>query len=350
MHMDALDQFRARILERQALCIRGGGGKDFYGGPLSGQILDTRGYSGIVHYEPTELVMTARCGTPLSALESALAEHRQHLAFDPPHFGHATLGGMVAAGLSGPTRAALGSLRDHVLGVRIMDGEGRVLKFGGEVMKNVAGFDVSRLMVGALGTLGLILEVSLKVMPIPLTEVSLRFAMPQDEALTRMNRWAGEPWPVAASAWENGVMTIRLAGAGAAVEMACLKLGGERLDPFSARQFWQGLREHTSDFFVDHQPIWRLSLPSIAPPVGLPGPMLIEWGGSQRWLLGDADPILIRELARQYGGHATLFRGSVSRHDVFTPLTTPLMQIHHRLKQRFDPHQIFNRGRLYPEF
>ena len=350
MSMDALNQFRAHILERQPLCIKGGGSKDFYGGPLSGQVLDTRAYSGIVHYQPTELVVTARCGTPLSEVESALTEHQQYLPFDPPHFGHATVGGMVAAGLSGPTRAALGSLRDHVLGVRIMDGEGRVLRFGGEVMKNVAGFDVSRLMTGSLGTLGLILEVSLKVMPIPLSEASLRFESSQDQALANMNRWAGEPWPLVASAWENGLMTVRMAGAQAAVEAACLKLGGDRLEPLAALHFWQSLREQTCAFFDGNQPIWRLSLPSIAPPIALSGPMLIEWGGSQRWLQSDADPDLIRELATQNGGHATLFQGSATRHDVFTPLSAPLMEIHRRLKKRFDPHQVFNRGRLYPEF
>jgi glycolate oxidase FAD binding subunit len=348
--MEALNQFRAHILERQPLRIRGGGSKDFYGGPLIGQVLDTRVHSGIVHYAPTELVLTARCGTPLSEVESALAEHRQYLAFDPPHFGHATLGGMVAAGLSGPTRAALGSLRDHVLGVRIMDSEGRVLRFGGEVMKNVAGFDISRLMVGALGTLGLILEVSLKVMPMPLTQASLRFEMSKQEALSTMNRWAGQPWPLVASAWENGSMTVQMAGARAAVDMACLELGGDRLAPLSAQQFWQGLREQTSAFFADHQPIWRLSLPSIAPASAFTGEILIEWGGSQRWLKTDANPKWIHAVATEYGGHATLFRGSATRQDVFTPLSAPLIEIHRRLKQRFDPHQVFNRGRLYPEF
>lgn len=350
MSMAALNQFRAHILERQPLCIKGGGSKDFYGGPLVGQVLDTRPYAGIVHYEPTELVITARCGTPLLEVESALAKHQQHLSFEPPHFGHATLGGMVAAGLSGPTRSALGSLRDHVLGVRIMDGEGRILRFGGELMKNVAGFDVSRLMTGSLGTLGLILEVSLKVMPIPLSEASLRFESSQDQALANMNRWAGEPWPLVASAWENGLMTVRLAGAHAAVEAACLKLGGDRLDPLLARHFWQDLREQTSAFFAGNQPIWRLSLPSIVPAIPLSGPILIEWGGSQRWLQSDADPHLIREVATQNGGHASLFRGSKARDDVFTPLSGPLMEIHRRLKQSFDPHQVFNPGRLYPDF
>lgn len=350
MSAGALEHFRANILERHPLCIKGGGSKDFYGGPLTGHVLDTRPYSGIVRYEPTELVITARCGTSLVELESILAEHQQHLAFDPPHFGHATLGGMVAAGLSGPTRDTLGSLRDHVLGMRIMNGEGQVLRFGGEVMKNVAGFDVSRLMAGSLGTLGLILEVSLKVMPRPAAETSLRFEMSQDEALSNMNRWAGQPWPLLASAWDNGLMTVRLAGANARVEAASLKLGGDRLDPVYARQFWQSLREQTSAFFTGTLPIWRLSLPSITPPIDLPGQILIEWGGSQRWLRSEAGPLLIRDLAAKHGGHATLFRGSTTRDDVFTPLPAPLMEIHRRLKQRFDPYKIFNRGRLYPEF
>lgn len=350
MSASALDQFRAMILERQPLRLRGGGSKDFYGGPLIGRVLDTRTYAGIVHYEPTELVVTARCGTPLAELESVLAERRQYLASEPPHFGEATVGGMVAAGLSGPTRAVAGSLRDYILGARIMDGEGRVLQFGGEVMKNVAGFDVSRLMVGSLGTLGLILEVSLKVMPEPLREASLRFERSQDQALDAMNLWAGQPLPLVASTWENGVLTVRLAGAAAAVAAARVKLGGETLAPALAQGFWQSLREQTAEFFAGTQPLWRLSLPSVTPSLDVPGAVLIEWGGSQRWLRSDADTPRLQEVAAQLAGHATLFRGSNTRDAVFTPLPPMLQEIHRRLKQNFDPYRVFNRGRLNPEF
>jgi glycolate oxidase FAD binding subunit len=345
-----LDEFRVRILERKPLRIRGGGSKDFYGGPLAGDILDTRAHAGIVSYEPTELVITARCGTPLAELESALAERNQFLACEPPRFGAATVGGAVAAGLSGPRRASAGSLRDYVLGVKIMDGEGRVLKFGGEVIKNVAGFDVSRLMTASLGTLGLILEVSLKVMPLPVGDATLRFEMPQDKALDSMNRWAGQPLPLVASCWQDGALTLRLSGAQAAVAAACRKLGGEPLADAAAAEFWNGLREQSAAFFAGDLPLWRLSLPSAAPPLDLPGAVLIEWGGAQRWLRGDADAALLRDAAARAGGHATLFRGGDKSGGVFAPLTPALMEVHRRLKQSFDPYGVFNPGRMYSEF
>ncbi len=346
-----IDQFRSRILERKPLRIRGGGSKDFYGGPLVGEFLDARAHAGIVSYEPTELVVTARCGTPVEEIKSALAARRQFLPFEPPVFGNATIGGAVAAGLSGPRRAAVGSLRDYVLGVQIMDGEGRVLKFGGEVMKNVAGFDVSRLMAGSLGTLGLILEVSLKVLPLPVAEATLRFELPQDKALEAMNRWAGQPLPVAATCWQDGVLSLQLAGARAAVDSACVKLGGERVE--DAEAFWTSLREQSADFFAgpsDNAPLWRLSLPSVTPSLDLPGPQLIEWGGAQRWLRGEFDATTLRE---KVGAGVTAFRGASQEQraaGVFGTLPTPVMEIHRRLKQGFDPYGVFNPGRLYPEF
>jgi glycolate oxidase FAD binding subunit len=342
-----IDDFRARILERKPLQLRGGGSKDFYGGSPAGAVLDTRNYSGIVSYEPTELVVTARCGTPLADLESALAERRQFLACEPPRFGTATVGGAVAAGLSGPRRAAVGSLRDFVLGVKLMDGEGRVLRFGGEVMKNVAGFDVSRVIAGSLGTLGLILEVSLKVLPLPVGDASLRFEMPQDKALEAMNRWAGQPLPLVANCWQDGLLTLRLSGAQAAVASAVARLGGEPLADAAA--FWFALCEQTADFFAGDAPLWRLSLPSVTPPLDLPGAQLVEWGGAQRWLRGEHDPARLREAAARAGGHATLFRGGDKACAVFAPLPAPLMEVHRRLKQSFDPYGVFNPGRLYPE-
>ena len=344
-----LDDFRARVLERKPLCLRGGGSKDFYGGPISGDVLDTAGHAGIVSYEPTELVVTARCGTPLAELESALATRRQCLACEPPHFGAATVGGAVGAGLAGPRRAAVGGMRDFVLGVKLMDGEGRVHRFGGEVMKNVAGFDVSRLIAGSLGTLGLILEVSLKVLPVPPGDASLRFEMPQDKALEALNRWAGLPLPLVASCWQDGNLTLRLSGAQAAVSAAYVRMGGEAIDDVEALAFWQGLREQGAEFFAGDAALWRLSVPSVAPPLDLPGATLIEWGGAQRWLRGDVDPLRIRELATRVGGHATLFRGGEKAAGVFTPLQPALMDVHRRLKQSFDPYGVFNPGRMYPE-
>ena len=345
-----VEEFRSRILERKPLRLKGGGSKDFYGGPLAGEVLQTGTYSGIVSYEPTELVVTARCGTPLAELESALAARRQFLACEPPRFGAGTVGGAVAAGLSGPRRASAGSLRDFVLGVKIMDGEGRVLKFGGEVIKNVAGFDVSRLMTGSLGTLGLILEVSLKVMPLPVGDATLRFEMPQDKAIDAMNRWAGQPLPLVAGSWQDGVLTVQLSGARAAVASACQKLGGETLAAAVATEFWIGLREQSAAFFAGDLPLWRFSVPSVAAPLELPGEQLLEWGGAQRWLRADADAAQLREIAARAGGHATLFRGGDKSGGVFSPLPAALMEVHRRLKQSFDPYGVFNPGRMYPEF
>jgi glycolate oxidase FAD binding subunit len=350
MSEDRLEVFRARILERKPLRLRGGGSKDFYGGPINGDVLDTAGHAGIVSYEPTELVITARCGTPLAELESALATRRQCLACEPPHFGAATVGGAVAAGLAGPRRAAVGGMRDFVLGVKLMDGEGRVHRFGGEVMKNVAGFDVSRLIAGSLGTLGLILEVSLKVLPVPPGDASLRFEMPQERALEALNRWAGQPLPLVASCWQDGVLTLRLCGAQAAVSAACASIGGEAIEELEALAFWQGLREQGAEFFAGDAALWRLSIPSVAPPLDLPGTTLIEWGGAQRWLRGDVDRVRIRELAARAGGHATLFRGGDKASGVFTSLPPALMEVHRRLKQSFDPYGVFNPGRMYSEF
>ena len=347
------DQVRTAAREGQTLRIRGGGSKDWYGGPLQGEILDTRACSGIVDYEPTELVITARCGTPLGEIEAALAERRQMLAFEPPHFGAATLGGAIASGLSGPRRASAGALRDFVLGARLLDGRGEVLAFGGQVMKNVAGYDVSRLLAGSLGTLGLLLEVSLKVLPLPVAETTLRFAMGEADAIRSLNEWAGRPLPVSASCWADGVLALRLSGARAAVDDAVRSLrgqGGEVMP--DCAPFWLDVREQRHAFFNGDAPLWRLSLPSTSGPVAL-GPQLIEWGGAQRWLRAAADPNgnadsarHIRATAAACGGHATLFRGGDKSVGVFQPLAPAIARIHERLKAGFDPAQVFNPGRM----
>ena len=351
---DRVDEFRSRILERKPLRIRGGGSKDFYGGPLAGEVLDTRGHSGIVGYEPTELVITARGGTPLAEIKSSLATRRQMLAFEPPSFGDgATIGGVVAAGLSGPRRATAGAVRDFVLGVKILDGAGRLLTFGGQVMKNVAGYDVSRLIAGSLGTLGLIAEVSLKVLPVPAAEETLRFELPQDKALEAMNRWAGQPLPVSATCWHDGVLTLRLSGARAAVASACESLGGEKVGGSGTASFWESLREQRHAFFAGNGhdgALWRLSVPSVAGVLDLSGPTLIEWGGAQRWIRRDAGGADLRALAARVGGHATLFRGGDKSLGAFQPLDPVLARIHRDLKRAFDPRGIFNPGRLYPDF
>jgi len=357
----ALEKLSVTVREagrsKRALRLRGGGTKDFYGQAPEGEVLDTRGYSGIVAYEPSELVITARCGANLGEIETAMSERRQMLAFEPPHFARsgsgATLGGMVAAGLSGPRRQAAGALRDFVLGVKIMDGRGEVLAFGGQVMKNVAGYDVSRLMAGSLGTLGIILEVSLKAQPLPLAEATLKLELPEDKAIEALNKWGGKPLPVSASAWTGGELCVRLSGAAAAVASAREKIGGERVDDERARRFWDGIREQSDPFFRNTMeiaaPLWRISVPSTTPPLKLPGEPLLEWGGALRWHCSQADARTVREAAKRAGGHATLFRGGDKSVGVFQPPAPALMKIHKALKREFDPQGIFNRGRMYPE-
>lgn len=352
-----VDQFKAAITaahtQKTPLRIRGGGTKDFYGNamPSSLVVLDTWPYHGVVAYEPTELVITARAGTPLAEVQALLDQHGQMLAFEPPHYGAAaTLGGCVAAGLSGPRRAAAGAVRDFVLGVRILNGEGEDLHFGGQVMKNVAGYDVSRLMVGALGTLGLLLEVSLKVLPKPPAERTVCLAMDEAAAIETINRWAGKPLPVSATCFADGMLTVRLSGAESAVNAARIKLGGEVLD--GAEAFWQSIREHTHDFFQSTKPLWRMAVKSTTAPLPLPGKQLIEWHGGLRWLACDDPEAVeyIRKSAKAAGGHATLFRGNGLTASVFHPLDDGMMRIHRALKNQFDPAGIFNPGRMYSEF
>jgi glycolate oxidase FAD binding subunit len=343
-----VESFQERIRSGRPLRIRGGGTKDWYGQRLEGDILDTRDYAGIVDYEPTELVITARCGTPLAGIEAALAERGQMLAFEPPHFGTgATLGGAIASGLSGPRRANSGAVRDFVLGCKLLDGKGDVLSFGGQVMKNVAGYDVSRLLAGSLGTLGLLLEVSVKVLPRAPREATLVFdGVAEVDAIRRLNEWAGQPLPVSASCWHDGVLAVRLSGANAAVDAAIRSLGGDVM-PDCAR-FWASLREQQHAFFDGDMPLWRLSVPSTVGAIVLGSPQLIEWGGAQRWLRAPADAAeRIRATVRACGGHATLFRGGDKSVGVFQPLAPAIARIHERLKAGFDPAGIFNPGRMY---
>lgn len=346
-----IEQFKERILaagrDKQPLCLRGGGSKDWYGQVPIGEVLDTRAYQGIVAYDPTELVITVRAGTRLAEVEQVLAEQNQTFAFEPPHFGpDATVGGMVACGLSGPRRAAVGAVRDFVLGAVLMDSKGEVLHFGGQVMKNVAGYDVSRLLTGSLGTLGLLLEVSLKVLPKPYAETSLRLQMTEDEAIRRLNQWGGQPLPISASAWCEGALVLRLSGARAAITAAQQAIGGEEI---SGDDFWLAMREQSNEFFTQSSTLWRLSVPSTAPPLGL-GEQLIEWGGAQRWLRSDAPAAAIRAAAVEAGGHATLFRGGDKRVGVFQPLAPAVGKIHQNMKHAFDPDGIFNPGRMYAHY
>ncbi len=348
-----IEDWRRRIAtaaERgEALRIRGSGSKDFYGGALHGTLLDTTAYSGILDYEPTELVLQARAGTPLDDIEQALLERGQMLAFEPPHFGPgATLGGAVACGLSGPRRAAAGSVRDFVLGARILDGRGADLSFGGKVMKNVAGYDVSRLMVGAMGTLGVLLDISLKVLPLPERELTVRLGCDQEEAIRLLNAWAAKPYPISASCHEQETLTLRLSGTAAGVDALSRVIRGVEVE--NAADYWRALREQRTAFFDGEAPLWRLSVKSTAPSLPLPGSQCIEWNGGLRWVKTDADAALVRDVARKVGGHATLFRGRLSDVPAFHPLPAPLMMLHRRLKETFDPAGILNRGRLVFEF
>ena len=367
------ERLRSARDKRRPLRLRGSGTKDFYGedlqpdahaggasdtpaasgtpAPTSGQqdphepeLLDLRPYTGIVDYEPSELFITARCGTPLAEIEATLAEHNQFLAFEPPAFrGAPTIGGVIAAGLSGPRRMYCGAARDFVLGATLLDGKGEILRFGGQVMKNVAGFDVSRLLCGSLGILGVITEVSLKVLPKPRVEQTIRFAMPARQAVEAFNRWSGQPLPISGASWYNGTARVRLSGTASAVRAARERMGGDLVNPSMADEWWQFLRHHTHPIF-SNDTVWRLSVPDTAPPLDLPGDPLIDWGGALRWYATDAPET--RAITSAAGGTALCWRGARPAGGRFHPLEPAIAALHRRLKERFDPHGIFNPGRM----
>ncbi len=342
---------RERVLEaaahRRQLRLRGAGTKDFYGESLQGELLELRPHQGIVAYDPAELVITARCGTPLSELEATLAAAGQFLPFEPPTFGgDPTLGGMIAAGLSGPRRMYAGAARDFVLGARLLGADGELLRFGGQVMKNVAGFDVARLLCGSLGILGIITEVSLKVLPLPRQEETLRLELGVAEACAAFERWAGEPLPLSAAAWHEGCAWLRLSGAAPAVQSARARLGGERVGSAMAGEWWAQVRNCQLPLFA-RPPVWRLSLPGASGPLPqLPAPCLVDWGGALRWYAGGA-AAEYRAVAAAAGGTALCWLGGREQ-ERFHPLSATSRALHLRLKQRFDPHGVFNPNRLVP--
>lgn len=342
------------------LKIRGEGSKDFYGSMTNpeARVLTTLPHAGVVDYDPAELVVVARCGTPIQELESLLAKSRQMLAFDPPRFGgRGTVGGMIATGLSGPRRMSSGAARDFVLGMTVLDAQAQALRFGGTVMKNVAGYDMSRLHTGAMGVLGLIVDVSLKVLPIPPADSTLIFEVGAQDAIDWANAWAGQPLPLAATCWQAGRLRVRLSGAAAAVRSAREKLGGELMPQAQADAFWQRLRDQQNEFFSVSSAapglhLWRLSVPSTTPNLTeINDEQWLEWGGALRWIKTQAPAAQLRAWASRHGGHATLFRAATDdarqQADVFTEPAAPLMKIHQRLKQELDGQRIFNPGRMY---
>lgn len=368
--------------------IEGHGSKHFYGNPFHGGrgaplLLSTQGYSGIVSYDPTELVVVVRAGTPIESLEAALAERGQMLAFDPPRFessrGRGTVGGMVATGLSGPRRLAAGSCRDFILGLTVLSADGSLLRYGGTVMKNVAGYDMSRLHTGALGSLGLILDVSLKVLPRPSAQASIRLSLSESAAIDACNRWLAQPLPIVATAWTSsseavaaqgdrpGELTIWFAGAQAAVSAASTRFlnhegleAARSLPDAEAESFWTSLRDQRLPFFRSEPPaeadpsarLWRLSLPTTTPSLPLAGPLLVEWAGGQRWLWTAESADKVRSMVAAHGGHATLYRMTDSPEareiGAFTPLAPAIRRLHERIKAELDPDSLLNPGRLYP--
>ena len=372
-----IEAFREQILNaasnKTQLSIEGGGTKSWYGNPNSHTKLDTRTYSGILEYQPEELVITACAGTPLKEIEAALKAKNQMLAFEPPHFGEqATFGGAIAAGLAGPGRISVGNFRDFVLGTRILDGKGQDLSFGGQVMKNVAGYDISRLLPGSMGTLSLLLEASVKVLPRPAATATLRCHITQEKALRTLNEWAGQPLPMSASCWignasGEGQLTIRLAGAAAAIKAAIPLMSSlvnaSEVDPQSAEAFWHDLREHQLPAFENlaaDQTLYRLALPAACGPLTIPGSsneIVLEWHGQQRWIkaLGDEATFnFIKKLVLSHGGHVTRFKQGVSVNPEFQRFTLLSEQAHskalelvqERLRSAFDPAGVFTTKRL----
>lgn len=342
---DLLARVQQAIAERTPLFICGGASKTFYGRPVDAQPLDLAGHTGIVSYDPTELVITARAGTPLRELQAALERGGQMLACEVPCFGdNATVGGMLAAGLSGPRRPWAGSVRDFVLGTRMISGLGTHLRFGGEVMKNVAGYDLSRLLAGSLGCLGVITEASFKVLPKYRCRVSLRQAMPLQMALDKLGEWGQQPIPLTAASHDGSTLYLRLEGNEGSVRAAAERLGGDALDD----SYWDDLREQRLAFFDDPRPLWRLSVPALTAPLAIEGEQLIDWGGAQRWLKSSADADSIRQLAAAANGHATCFTPGVVD-SPFQPLAAPILRFHQTLKRNLDPQGIFNPGRQYAD-
>jgi glycolate oxidase FAD binding subunit len=354
---DITEQLQAQVQQayqnKTPLIITAGGSKSFYGNDCDGDVLSVSEHRGIVEYEPRELVVTVKAGTPLKELQQTLLAQGQMLPFEPPGFGDtATIGGTIACGFSGPRRPFAGSARDFVLGCKLLTGKGENIEFGGRVIKNVAGYDVSRLTVGALGTLGILLEVSLKVLPVPEAELTLAMSAHVNEAIDIMNARAGQALPLTAAVYDGEAVVLRLSSTAQGIEQARKKIAGEELK--QGTEFWQQVNEQEHFFFADEMPLWRLSLAPATLHLGLPGSWLFDWGGALRWLKTELGPHDVRDAVAAEGGHATLFRHKEfwQQQDpfpVFHPLPSTLMAIHEKLKTAFDPARILNRNRFYED-
>ena len=341
-------QVQSAAASRSPLVIRGGGSKSFYGRATHGDSLTVDGHQGIIDYTPSELVISVRAGTPLAELETTLANEGQMLPFEPPHYGAtATLGGCIASGLSGPRRPYTGSVRDFVLGVNCINGKGEYLRLGGQVMKNVAGYDLSRTIAGSLGTLAVVLDAHLKVLPRPQMEATLVQHCSATTAVQLFNHWAGQPLPLSGACYLEDTLYVRLSGMTEGIQAAVSTIGGDLME--DSMQFWDQLREQQLPFFSTGVPLWRLSVPAAAAPLTLDGAMLLDWGGAQRWLKTDLPADVIRKHVTAAGGHATLFRGGDRDSAVFQPLQPAMLSLQQRLKHALDPAGILNPGRMYPE-
>ncbi|MAZ08958.1 MAG: glycolate oxidase subunit GlcE [Sutterellaceae bacterium] len=337
----------------------GGGTKNFYGGPLQGEEVDMRQWAGIVEYEPTELVITVKPGTPLAEVEAALAAQKQELAFEPPRIGEGgtnrgTIGGAIASGLAGPARLSRGGVKDYVLGCTLLDGKGQLLHFGGVVMKNVAGYDVARVIPGSMGTLGIATELSIKVMPVAPAEATLQFEMDVNKAIAQSNEWLSKPLPISATFFENGKLTVRLRGASAAVQAAIKNMGGQEIAPAPAQAFWTSVRDQNHEFFNREGDLWRLAVPPTTVDLAMHGQSVHEWGSGLRWFRADESSTVnaeqIRAIAKRVGGHATLYRtgNEAARVHAFQQPDAVMLNLQRRLKEQFDPAGVFSINRLSP--
>ncbi len=344
---DVSSQIRDAYASKQPLRIEAGNSKRFYGREVQGNTLSLLNHSGIIEYESSELYITARSGTPLNEIEQKIASDQQMLPFEPPHFGSAaTLGGTIATGLAGPRRISHGSVRDCVLGVEIINGKGEALQFGGKVLKNVAGYDVSRLMCGAMGTLGVLMSITLRLTPTPMCEQTILLSLKDSQAILKMNELANTPIPITATFYDGHDLYFRISGSLSAVEKCTETISGDVIDENNI--FWTNIREHAHEFFLTKLPIWRLSVPANSPPLNLEGDYVMEWNGALRWYATDASPLVVRTEAKRVGGHACLFRGS-NTEDIFHPLDRTIQLINRKLKQPFDPAGILNPGKMYAE-